>query len=177
MALFPPAQTRAFLKAVLDEILQERVVSSRHRRNFRGVKRKMSNFPLRPRHVKPLLKINIRKAIRIVKWTVLTLADVFATGKELGYSAKHCSNLFDRIVRRRSPDLRYRLQHIPSKHNQPVHNQAHLLSGKEQEWSASTACRAQLFRNLCLRLRNSQYERTNRIGCEPNVIMLICLIH
>jgi hypothetical protein len=67
MALFPPAQKRAFHKEVLDEILQERVVSSRNRRNFRGVKPKMSNFPLRPRHCKPLLPINIRKAIRILK--------------------------------------------------------------------------------------------------------------
>jgi hypothetical protein len=67
MALFPPALKKAFHKAVLDEILQERAVSSNHRRNFRGVKRKMSNFPLRPRHLKPLLKINIPQAIRIVK--------------------------------------------------------------------------------------------------------------
>jgi hypothetical protein len=67
MALFPPAQKRAFHKAVLDEILEERVVSSRNRRNPRGVKRKMSNFPLRPRHSKPLPLINIRKAIRILK--------------------------------------------------------------------------------------------------------------
>ena len=52
---------------VLDEILQDRVVSSRNRRNPRGVKRKMSNFPLRPRHVKALPKIDIRKAIRIVR--------------------------------------------------------------------------------------------------------------
>lgn len=42
-------------------------MSSRNRRNPRGVKRKMSNFPLRPRHVKPLPKIYIRKAIRIIK--------------------------------------------------------------------------------------------------------------
>ena len=63
-ALFPPRQRRAFHKAVLDEILEERVVSSRNRRNSRGVKRKMSNFPLRPRHCKPLPRINIRKAIR-----------------------------------------------------------------------------------------------------------------
>ena len=34
---------------------------------IRGVKRKMSNFPLRPRHLKPLPKINIREAIRILK--------------------------------------------------------------------------------------------------------------
>jgi len=52
---------------VLTEILQERVVSSRDRRNFRGVKRKMSNFPLRPRHAKPLPRINLREAIKIVK--------------------------------------------------------------------------------------------------------------
>jgi hypothetical protein len=32
---------------VLDEILDESAASSRHRRNPRGVKRKMSNFPLR----------------------------------------------------------------------------------------------------------------------------------
>ena len=67
MALFPTQQRRAFHNAVLDEILQERVVSSRNRRNPCGLKRKMSNFPLRPRHVKPLPKIDIRKAIRIIK--------------------------------------------------------------------------------------------------------------
>ena len=44
----------------------ERVVSSRNRRNPRCVKRKMSNFPLHPRHVNSLPKIDIRKAIRIV---------------------------------------------------------------------------------------------------------------
>jgi hypothetical protein len=42
-------------------------VSSRNRRNPRGVKRKMSNFPLRQRHVKPRPKIDICKAIRIIK--------------------------------------------------------------------------------------------------------------
>ena len=52
---------------VLEEILQERVASSRDRRNPRAVKRKMSNFPLRRRHAKPLPSINIRKAIRIIK--------------------------------------------------------------------------------------------------------------
>ena len=58
---------KTFHNAVLDEILQERVVSSRNRRNFRGVKRKMSNFPLRPRHAKPLRPVNFRKAIMIIK--------------------------------------------------------------------------------------------------------------
>jgi hypothetical protein len=52
---------------VLDEILQERIASSRGRRNPRGVKRKMSNFPLRPRHAKPLKPIDREKAIRIIK--------------------------------------------------------------------------------------------------------------
>jgi hypothetical protein len=65
--VIPPAQKRAFHKAVFDEILEERVVSSRNRRNPRGVKRKMSNFPLRTRHSKPLPPINIRKAVRILK--------------------------------------------------------------------------------------------------------------
>jgi hypothetical protein len=52
---------------VLDEILQERVVSSRNRRNRRGVKRKMSNFALRPRSAKPLPPINLKESIRIIK--------------------------------------------------------------------------------------------------------------
>ena len=67
MELFPPAQSRDFHKAVIDEILDERVVSSRNRRNERGVKRKMSNFPHRPRPSELLPPIDIRKAIRIVK--------------------------------------------------------------------------------------------------------------
>jgi len=52
---------------VLEEILQERVVSSRNRRNPRGVKRKMSNFPLRPRKAKPIPPVDIEKSIRIIK--------------------------------------------------------------------------------------------------------------
>ena len=52
---------------MLEEILEERVASSRNRRSPRGVKRKMSNFPLRPRHVKPLPKLDLPAAIRIVK--------------------------------------------------------------------------------------------------------------
>jgi hypothetical protein len=52
---------------VLNEILQERVVSSRNRRNPRGVKRKMSNFPLRRRANKPLPPINVEKAIKVLK--------------------------------------------------------------------------------------------------------------
>ena len=60
-------QRRTFHNAVLDEILQERVVCSRNRRNSRGVKRKMSNFPLRQRTNKPLPPIDIKKAIRVLK--------------------------------------------------------------------------------------------------------------
>ena len=67
MALFSPAQKRAFHKAVLDQILKQRAASSRNRRNFRGVKRKMSHFPIRPRYSKPLPPIHIRNAIRMLK--------------------------------------------------------------------------------------------------------------
>jgi hypothetical protein len=51
---------------VLAEILDELAAPSRNRRNQRGVKRKMSNFPIR-RGYKPLPPINIREAIWIVK--------------------------------------------------------------------------------------------------------------
>ncbi len=57
----------AFHNAVLDEILQERVVSSRNRRVPRGVKRKMSNFPLRPRRKLPTQRVDVATCIRIVK--------------------------------------------------------------------------------------------------------------
>jgi hypothetical protein len=56
-----------FHEAVLEEILEDRVVSSRNRRNPRGVKRKMSNFPLRRRGSKPLPKIDIQNVIKIIK--------------------------------------------------------------------------------------------------------------
>jgi hypothetical protein len=65
-ALFPPRQRKTFHHAVLEEILQERVVSSRNRRNLRGVKRKMSNFPLCARKAKPLPPTDIGKTIRII---------------------------------------------------------------------------------------------------------------
>ena len=64
----PPRRTGpSSMRAVLEEILEERVVSSRNRRNPRGVKRKMSNFPLRRRGSKPLPKIDIQNVIRIIK--------------------------------------------------------------------------------------------------------------
>jgi hypothetical protein len=45
----------------------ERVVSSRNRRNPRGVKRKMSNFPIRRKTNPALPPINLTEAIQIVK--------------------------------------------------------------------------------------------------------------
>jgi hypothetical protein len=51
---------------VLQEILQERVSSSRHRVNPRGVKRKMSNYPLRPRAPVSTTRIEYRATIRVV---------------------------------------------------------------------------------------------------------------
>jgi hypothetical protein len=43
----PPQQKTIIHEAVLDEILEERVVSSRHRWPPRGIKRMMSNYRLR----------------------------------------------------------------------------------------------------------------------------------
>ena len=67
MLLFPPRQKKAFHETVLEEILQERVSSSRNRVNFRGVKRKMSNYNLRPRKRQKTRRIDVSKRIRIVK--------------------------------------------------------------------------------------------------------------
>jgi hypothetical protein len=52
---------------VLDEILEERIASSRGRQVPRGVKRKMSNYKLRPRTSQPTIRIDFAAAIRIVK--------------------------------------------------------------------------------------------------------------
>jgi len=67
LLLFPPRQKKAFHEAVLEEILQERASSSRNRVNFRGVKRKMSNYNLRPRKRQKTRRIDVSKRIRIVK--------------------------------------------------------------------------------------------------------------
>ena len=58
---------KAFHEAVLMEILQERVVSSRSRCNFRGVKRKMSSYPLRPRERRSTEWIVVENHIKIIK--------------------------------------------------------------------------------------------------------------
>jgi len=52
---------------VLDEILEERVASSRGRQVPRGVKRKMSGYPLRPRTPQPTTRIDFNAAIQITK--------------------------------------------------------------------------------------------------------------
>ena len=52
---------------VLDEILEERVASSRGRRVPRGLKRKMSGYKLRSRTPQPTVRIDFTAAIRIVK--------------------------------------------------------------------------------------------------------------
>ena len=64
---FPPQERAMLHESVLDEILEDRVVSSQGRRNHRGVKRKMSKYPIRSRN-KPMQCIeNIENYIRIIK--------------------------------------------------------------------------------------------------------------
>jgi hypothetical protein len=58
-----PRTQQAFSGPILDE----RVVSSRNRINPRGVKRKMSNYPLRSRKPLRTRRIDFTKRIRIVK--------------------------------------------------------------------------------------------------------------
>jgi hypothetical protein len=65
--LFPTRERKAFHEAVLDEILQERVVSSRDQRRPPGVKRKLSSFPLRPRGACGSVRIEFSECIRIIK--------------------------------------------------------------------------------------------------------------
>jgi hypothetical protein len=57
----------ALHEATLDEILEERVPLRPSRRNKRGVKRKMSSFPVRRKADKPPPKVDIKKSIRILK--------------------------------------------------------------------------------------------------------------
>jgi hypothetical protein len=64
---FPPRARRALHRAVLAEILEERVVSSRGRQVPRGVKRQMSSYPLRPRAPQPTTRINFAAAVQIIK--------------------------------------------------------------------------------------------------------------
>lgn len=66
-SLFPPGDRKTFHEAVLTEILDERVSSSRNRINFRGVKRKMSNYNLRPRQRQRTRRIQFAKRIEVIK--------------------------------------------------------------------------------------------------------------
>jgi hypothetical protein len=66
-AATPPQDRRAFHESVLQEILEERVESSRSRINPRGVKRKMSGYPLFPKGCGKTVKIVIESHIRIIK--------------------------------------------------------------------------------------------------------------
>jgi hypothetical protein len=52
---------------VLDEILEERVANSRGRQVPRGIKRKMSGYPLRPRAPHPTTRFDVKATIRILK--------------------------------------------------------------------------------------------------------------
>ncbi len=52
---------------MLEEILEERAESGRGRQVPRGVKRKMSSYPLRPRAPQPITRIDFATVIRIVK--------------------------------------------------------------------------------------------------------------
>jgi hypothetical protein len=63
----PPRARRVLHDAVLDEILEERAVSGRGRQVPRGVKRKMSGYPLRPRAAWPTTRIDFTTAIQVVK--------------------------------------------------------------------------------------------------------------
>jgi len=65
--LLPPRDRKTLHEAILAEILEERVVSSRNRINPRGVKRKMSNYNLRPRKRQPTRRLDVSARIRIVK--------------------------------------------------------------------------------------------------------------
>ena len=62
----PPRDQKQFHERVLQEILEERVVSSRRRSNPRGVKRKMSNYPLRRRGSTSSPPVDIAKALKII---------------------------------------------------------------------------------------------------------------
>ena len=64
---FPPRQRKLLHEVILDEILEERVSSSRNRVNPRGVKRKMSSYPLRPRTRRKTCRLDFAARIRILK--------------------------------------------------------------------------------------------------------------
>jgi hypothetical protein len=66
-AALPPRARLALHETALAEIVEERLASSRGRWVPRGVKRKMTNYQLRPRAPQPTTRIDFTAAIRIVK--------------------------------------------------------------------------------------------------------------
>jgi hypothetical protein len=66
-APFPPEDRAAFHAGILEELLQERVASSRGRRAPRAVKRKLSKYPVRHRLPPPAPPVDFAKAVAIVK--------------------------------------------------------------------------------------------------------------
>jgi hypothetical protein len=66
-AAFPPRRRAALHRGVPEEILEERVQSSRGRQNLRGVKRKMSRYPLRPCSPHPTGKVEYVISIQMPK--------------------------------------------------------------------------------------------------------------
>ena len=54
-------------RMILAEILEERVVSSRGRRNPRGVKRKMTNYNIRQPARSPTTKVDYSQCIKLLK--------------------------------------------------------------------------------------------------------------
>ena len=63
----PPRDKRRFHEAVIAELLEERVRSSRGMRRPRGVKRKMSGYKLRRRGALPRDRTDFASCVRIVK--------------------------------------------------------------------------------------------------------------
>ena len=45
----PPDKKNILYEAILDEILEEKVPPRKYRKNHRGIKRKMSKFPIKKR--------------------------------------------------------------------------------------------------------------------------------
>jgi hypothetical protein len=70
---------------VLDEILEERVASSRGRQVPRGVKRKMSGYPLRPRTPLPTVRIDFTAAIKISNPTSTVLLGGFSQASDFAW--------------------------------------------------------------------------------------------
>jgi len=64
---FPPKDLDVFHTATLREILEERASRSLNRVCPRDVKRKMSNYPLRPRTRTKTVRIDFRAGILVIK--------------------------------------------------------------------------------------------------------------